>query len=496
MIRRWRGLMAALLLLSLLIAAVPAYAAPQPRTDVSAQAARVAAFKEIVAMVKAKTVDYDAVLAAYKQKLQATVKARDAENKIDVDLAIVAALTAGKSGQLPQGVVAQMVDKLLQRVFFLTIKHEFVEAKEHVKSNPQEALHEIDEAIAYFEALRGTVQKRDQAFGTSIEADIDTALSEAQKAVQAGDEESLYFLQPLVTHNLIRTFYLALTGYAKKVEDGAAAGNDVAADMAEGWSFYQSIKGNVGRRTPDLADFVEARLNPVQGDARLVKAAEIRAALSAGLAGYVIHEVEATFKEWEKVTRLHTAAEGAVIAQAVEAHLGEVLGAGAQAQYRDAITAFAAAARAKDRAAAEASGKVLADLSQQLIARLAAAPADTIQLTIGKGLVKARGKWIAADVAPFIENSRTLVPVRFVAEALGAQVEWLADSQTVKISLKGKTILLPVGKLQATVDGAAVTLDVAASIKGNRTFVPVRFVSEALGAQVDYDAATQTVLIK
>lgn len=287
MSRLTRAVVSLLLALALVAGTVATAlaAAPRPVTDVSAQAARVQAFKDIVAQVKASNPDYAAILAAYREKLQPLVKARDAEFNDKLDQYITAALEAARTGQLKPAAAAQMVDKLLQKAFALTIRHEFVEAKAHIKTDRQEALHEIDEAIAYFEALRGTVQKRDQAFGTQMEAAIDTALAEAQKAVQEGNEELLYFLQPLVTHNLVRTFYLAVTGYAKRVQEDFAAGKDVAGPMAEGWAFFQSIAGNVGKKTPDLAAYVEARLNPVQGNPALVRADEIRAALSAGLAG-------------------------------------------------------------------------------------------------------------------------------------------------------------------------------------------------------------------
>lgn len=486
---------AAILIVSFVFASVSALAAPQPITDVAKQAAKVAGYKEVVALAKAKPADYDALMAAYQQKLQATVKSRDAEFGEQLDVALTAAIAAGKSGELPQAVAAQMVDKLLQKVFALTIKHEFLEAKKKVAADRQGALHNIDEAIAYFEAVRGTVQKRDKAFSTTIEAEIDTALAEAQKAAQNGDEEGLYFWQPIVTHNLIRAFYLAVVGYGEKIEQGAAAGNDEREHMAEAWSFYQAFKSNVGKKSADLASFVEARFNPVSGNPNLVKASEIRAALTAGLAGYVVHEVAASFEKWDKADRLHAAAEGGAIAQAIEIHLGEKLGAEAKARFKTAITDFVAAVRAKDRAKADAAGQVLTSLCQELIAKLNDAPADKIVLKIGEGRIKAKGKWIAADVPPFIENSRTLVPVRFVAEALGAQVDWLADTFTVKISFKGKVLLLPIGQTTVTVDGTAKTVDVPAFIRQSRTYVPVRFVTEFLGGQVEWDEASQTVTL-
>jgi len=92
------------------------------------------------------------------------------------------------------------------------------------------------------------------------------------------------------------------------------------------------------------------------------------------------------------------------------------------------------------------------------------------------------------EVAPEIINARTFVPVRFIAEAFGANVGWDPATKTVTIKSDGKTIQLTIGKTSATVDGKAYTLDAAPYIKNSRTMVPVRFISEALGLNVYYEA--------
>lgn len=101
------------------------------------------------------------------------------------------------------------------------------------------------------------------------------------------------------------------------------------------------------------------------------------------------------------------------------------------------------------------------------------------------------------DAQAFIdENGRTLVPVRFVAESLGAQVGWEADTQTVPIMKEDQSIVLTIDQPVVQVDGKTVTLDTKAILSGGRTFVPLRFVSEVLGGQVDWDDQTDTVFIK
>lgn len=96
---------------------------------------------------------------------------------------------------------------------------------------------------------------------------------------------------------------------------------------------------------------------------------------------------------------------------------------------------------------------------------------------------------------PIILNNRTLVPVREVFEELGGKVEWDAVIRKVTINLKGKTIGLIIDDMTATVDGEAIQLDVPAKIINSKTMVPVRFISENGGLNVEWDAATYTVKI-
>lgn len=100
------------------------------------------------------------------------------------------------------------------------------------------------------------------------------------------------------------------------------------------------------------------------------------------------------------------------------------------------------------------------------------------------------------DQKPYIDqNNRTLVPIRFVSEALGADVGWNGETSTVTITQKEKTIVLKIGENKASVNGQTKTFDTKAVIKNRRTMVPLRFVSECLGARVDWIAKTRTVVI-
>jgi hypothetical protein len=100
------------------------------------------------------------------------------------------------------------------------------------------------------------------------------------------------------------------------------------------------------------------------------------------------------------------------------------------------------------------------------------------------------------DAEPFIDdNGRTQVPVRFVSEALGAEVGWEGSTKTVTISQGDKEIKIVIGKKDYTINGEKNLMDTEALLKEDRTFVPIRFVSEGLGARVEWDAAVRTVYI-
>ncbi len=103
-------------------------------------------------------------------------------------------------------------------------------------------------------------------------------------------------------------------------------------------------------------------------------------------------------------------------------------------------------------------------------------------------------KHITCDVEAFIENSRTLIPVVLLNQ-MGYKTEWNEKKQTVTITNEEKKIVLTIGSNLAMVDGLAVKMDVKAKILNSRTFVPIRFISENFGYNVEWDNDTRSVLI-
>lgn len=105
------------------------------------------------------------------------------------------------------------------------------------------------------------------------------------------------------------------------------------------------------------------------------------------------------------------------------------------------------------------------------------------------------GQKLALDVPPSVASGRALVPLRAIFEALGAAVDWNQKARTVTASWPGGSLALPVGARSATVNGATTSLDVPAQVINGRTLVPLRFVAEAIGAQVGWYGGSRVITV-
>lgn len=105
------------------------------------------------------------------------------------------------------------------------------------------------------------------------------------------------------------------------------------------------------------------------------------------------------------------------------------------------------------------------------------------------------GQRLESDVSPYIlpKVNVTMVPLRVISEGLGASVLWSQATRTVTIKKSDSVITMTSGRQQATVDGAVVDLDASVELKQGRVMVPIRFVSENLGIQVTWNQSAQTI---
>lgn len=124
----------------------------------------------------------------------------------------------------------------------------------------------------------------------------------------------------------------------------------------------------------------------------------------------------------------------------------------------------------------------------------------TVVMSIGSSEIVVDGEKATIDAAPVVQNSRTYVPFRALAEAFGAEVAYDEATQAVTATLGSTTVVMTIGSAAYTVNGEEKTADVAPFISGGRTMVPVRFAAEAFGSTViptyDDNGATADVLFK
>lgn len=126
-----------------------------------------------------------------------------------------------------------------------------------------------------------------------------------------------------------------------------------------------------------------------------------------------------------------------------------------------------------------------------LILSLLAVPvlaSDNVTVTVD-------GTRLTFDQQPIIENGRTLVPVRAIFESLGATVDWEPRPKPCPLTRGAAHVVMQFGSQIMIQDGKTVWLDVPPRIVGSRTLVPLRAVSEAFGAHVEWIAETQAVVI-
>jgi hypothetical protein len=126
--------------------------------------------------------------------------------------------------------------------------------------------------------------------------------------------------------------------------------------------------------------------------------------------------------------------------------------------------------------------------------------ATVITLTIGKTRMSINGMAVALDTAPVIKESRTMLPIRAIAEAIDASVAWDPVGRKVTITRGSTRIELWIGKSVAKLNGKFISIDATNSkvvpyITNGRTLLPVRFIAEMLGLDVQWNASTQVVTL-
>ena len=105
-------------------------------------------------------------------------------------------------------------------------------------------------------------------------------------------------------------------------------------------------------------------------------------------------------------------------------------------------------------------------------------------------------KILGFDVPPIIEDGSTLVPMRFLFEQMGADVEWDSETQTATAMLDNKAVTFSIDNVNARINNKSAKMDVPARLVNGKTMVPLRFLSENMGYDVDWDADSRTAIIQ
>jgi ligand-binding sensor domain-containing protein len=105
-------------------------------------------------------------------------------------------------------------------------------------------------------------------------------------------------------------------------------------------------------------------------------------------------------------------------------------------------------------------------------------------------------KILQPDVPPFMQNARVLVPLRIISESLGAAVNWDGSSGKIVVELGGKKLELTAGSTKVMIGGVSKELDVPPTVVDGRTLLPLRFIGESLGLNVQWDGIIRAVLLK
>ncbi|MGP7817202.1 hypothetical protein [Niallia sp. 01092] len=324
------------------------------------------AITELDKAKEGKEVDFGKVSELYTKNLQTLVQNRDAEFEAKSDQHITAALQAGKDKSMDPVVVRQIFDKLMQKVFYTTVKHEFTEIEENW-GKKDEVKEEIEEAKEFYSILQTTVEKRDAAYGTNMVSVIDGGFNEIEKAAESGDQLGFLLGKQVVDKTLMKTFYLATgakpNGYATKAAAAAKENAEEAKiEQAEGWAFYQSIFTYVDKHSAEEAAFIESQFN-LENDVAKLDPEAVNKAFVRGFSKIALDEYKESVETWGEDKSAVTALEGALFIDVIGEDIKGLIGEKDYKTLTEQAQQYLEAAKAKDKKAGE---PILAEIQATL----------------------------------------------------------------------------------------------------------------------------------
>lgn len=283
----------------------------------------VAAFKTIGTLRKESPINADAIAGAYAGALQTLVQEVDTVNSLSLDSDILAAIDDIKRNNEPK-LAGQVIDKTLQRVFYQIIFNRIATIRDQFNDGTPAALTQrLDEAVASFQAITGTVARANQVLTTDRQSlqegtnsGLDVLINESFERVRATlnksnpaeDFANFGIERYAIRMSLARAYYNSvLREVAGVIENRGRDLETTAIELKEGEIFYRIIESLIARDNPAGSLLIKTQLT---GNASRVVADEIVSELSKGLIGRVKAEMNGQEKSIGK-DRAHAMAEAA-----------------------------------------------------------------------------------------------------------------------------------------------------------------------------------------
>lgn len=273
-------------------------------SNVAAIEAAVTAYKTIGTLRKELPINGDAIAATYAGALQTLAQEVDTANTLNLDSDILAAIDEVKSGN-EASLAAQVIDKTLQRVFYQIVWNRITAIRDQFNTATSAALVQIlDEAVASFQAITGTVARADEVLTAdrqAIEAGgnpgLDIQFNESIARIRSAlnksnptEDFATVAVERYVTRlSLARAYYIAvLREVAGAIEHRNTDLEETRKEQKEGEVFYRTIESLIARDNPAGNLLIKAQLT---GNASAIVADEIVSELSKGLIGRVNGEM-------------------------------------------------------------------------------------------------------------------------------------------------------------------------------------------------------------
>lgn len=444
--------------------------------------ARLQSFTDIKALFTDKTVLAD-VKKLYVDKFQTDVKRLDvnikaADPKIDEN--IMQVLDAAIKGDLQVGQADEAIDKGLQWYFYFALRDLMSNQVKPAltKGDVAGATAAFDKVVQIYEgALQPNVVKRDTKFSLNMVSLLKTTIELIQKDIKDNNLNDFNFHRQILDKTLIKNYALATYTYAENV--GLKAPADQPTAITEGYFLFMPVYTYLKGGSPVDADFVKNAF--ASGDASKIKKDEIGDALQRTMIGKVseyLNNVLVKQEAGDLQGARGYVAEGTMFLASQEVFLGKE-------KYAAASVAATKLTEAVDKSDIAATKESIFEILKFLVDK------DGSSLKVGDKGYKVNNTAFTAENAPFInqESGRTLVPVRLIAQAINANVDWVEDTRTIVITKDGKKTEITAGSDQVVENGKVnenVKLDQPVVLENGSSFIPLRAVAELFSYGVFY----------